>query len=318
LNLLKASTREESELARALSGPLDDALSLHFSAGTRHELVIDAVSLRTPIHVLMESLYESVRAALDEELSACRVEDTEPAEFALPTAVELVGRMAAALELDPPALWVRAADGQQVLFERLAGGGEWVVDRGLFQGTPQRDLRFHLARALEMGRGASSLLIALGDDEAAALFVAAMAIGLGDAGADYAEASGVDPDAIGQRAEFLVETLSEDELEALAHLAPAVQAQGPGAFALWSASVRRRANRVGFVLCGDLARALVCGQRYDAQVATMRVSGPETFRGLLDASEAARDVFAYAFGSAFHGLLRTLPTDDRADVTEAP
>ena len=318
LNLLKASTREESELARALSGPLDDALSLHFSAGTRHELVIDAVSLRTPIHVLMESLYESVRAALDEELSACRVEDTEPAEFALPTAVELVGRMAAALELDPPALWVRAADGQQVLVERLAGGGEWVVDRGLFQGTPQRDLRFHLARALEMGRGASSLLIALGDDEAAALFVAAMAIGLGDAGADYAEASGVEPDAIGQRAEFLVETLSEDELEALAHLAPAVQAQGPGAFALWAASVRRRANRVGFVLCGDLARALVCGQRYDAQVATMRVSGPETFRGLLDASEAARDVFAYAFGSAFHGLLRTLPTDDRADVTEAP
>jgi hypothetical protein len=100
---------------------------------------------------------------------------------------------------------VRAADGHQVLVERLTGGGEWVVDRGLFQGTPQRDLRFHLARALEMGRGASSLLVALGDDETAALFVAAMAIGLGAAGADYAEASGVDPEAIGQRAEFLVD-----------------------------------------------------------------------------------------------------------------
>ena len=318
LNLLKQSTREESELARALSGPLDDSVALRFDAATRQDLVYELSLMRSPTHHLMEALYEALRGPLDAELSACRVEDTEPAEFVIPSAVELVERMAHAIDVPSPRIWLRAADGHQVLVEGIAAGGEWVVDRGLFQGTPQRDLRFFIGRALELGRGASALLAALGERETAALFVAAMAIGLGEAGGDYAVESGVDPEDIGRRADFLVETLDEEQLAALTRFALPVRSLGSEAFARWATGARCRANRMGFLLCGDLARALACAQQLEPEVSSLRVSGPESFRGLLAGSSVVTDLFSYAFGPAFHALLRTLPTDDHADVTDPP
>ena len=68
----------------------------------------------------------------------------------------------------------------------------------------------------------------------------------------------------------------------------------------------------------DLARALACAQQLEPEVSSLRVSGPESFRGLLAGSSVVTDLFSYAFGPAFHALLRTLPTDDHADVTDPP
>lgn len=303
LNLIREATREEAELARSLGGPLDDRQGLVLDAVTRGELIAEP-EWKNATAVFLRTLWAAVGEPLDALLSG-QVEPVEPAQTQAPHVVELVAGLCDALEMPRCPLWVRAAPTQRVEAMQLFPL-ELVVDAGLLQGTNPRDLRFQFARALEGMRDHHLLLNGLGWEDARALFAAAMAVGLGDDGPEYAIRTGAEAERIEFWADFLVENLDASVIDALSACAGPVSAIGPRAFELWSQATRKLANRTAFVLTGDLGRAVALLQREDEAVRTLRVKGADGFVALMEANAEVADVYRYAFGTRFHALLGAL------------
>jgi tetratricopeptide (TPR) repeat protein len=308
LNLIREATREEAELARSLGGPLDDRPGLVLDAVTRGELIAEP-EWKNATAVFLRVLWAAVAEPLDALLSG-QAEPVEPAETHAPQVIDLVWGLCDALELPRCRVWIRPATTTRLEAMQLLPL-ELVVDAGLVQGTNPRDLRFQFARALEGMRDHHLLLSGLGWEDARALFAAAMAIGLGDDGAEYAIRTGAEAERIEFWAEFLVENLDEAAHAALGRAAGPVAALGPRAFELWSTATRRLANRTAFVLSGDLGRAVALLQREGETTKTLRVKGSEGFVALMEANAEIADVYRFAFSARFHALLGALPGETR-------
>ena len=308
LVLLRQATREETELCRAMGGPLDERPGLVLDQATRIDLINES-SWSTPAAMLLKVLYETLSEAIDHHQGALRLDPDEMAAHPPPNLLGLVEGLCQSLELPTPVVHVRPVDERRIVVDRLHPM-ELVVDRGLAVGTPPRDQRFLMARVLEGSRGAGALAFGLSPDDGRALFAAAMALGLGDDGAEFALETGADPELISTWADFLVEHLDEAELEALSAYAFPVRVQGPSAFDQWLIDTRCRANRVAFVLSGDLSRSLTIIMRDTPELTTSRISGPEGFRGLLSRSAELTDLHNFVFGTKFHALLGALPESD--------
>jgi hypothetical protein len=182
---------------------------------------------------------------------------------------------------------------------------ELVAGGGLAHGLAEAERRFLLGRAIELTRGPAVLAAFVPADEARAFFGAAVALALPDEGAAWAIDAGADPERLGFWAEFLIERLDGAQLDALVQLAGPVIASGPRAFDDWADAIRRTANRVGYVLAGDLAKAIALLQREDEAVRGLRVAGPEAFGELLEKSPAIADLYRFAFGGPCHELMRS-------------
>jgi hypothetical protein len=304
LALVKQATREEAELARALAGPLDEPGGLVLDATRRTELIADA-ACRQPTGLLMRALHEWVAPHLDPLFGASREAPGEPASVLHPPLAEAVESLCGVLELTRRKLWLSHTDDRTLSLARL-DPPELVAGGGLAHGLAEPERRFLVARALELTRGPAVFAAYLPIDEARALFGAALALALPDEGPELALAAGADVDRVTAWAEFLIDRLDGAQIDALAQLAGPVVASGPRAFDDWAAGVRRTADRVGFILSGDLARAIALLQREDEAVRSLRVGGPEAFRELVERSAAAGDLYRYAFGGAFHELLKAI------------
>ena len=308
LNVVREATREEAELARSLGGPLDDRPHLVLDAVTRGELIAEP-EWKNATAVFLRALWGSIAEPLDALLSG-QTEPIEPAETQSPHVVELVWSLCDALEMPRCRVWVRPGPTQRLEAMQLLPL-ELVVDAGLVQGSNPRDLRFQFARALEGMRDHHLLLNGMSREDARALFAAAMALGLGDAGAEYAIRTGAEAERIEFWADFLIEHLDAAALDALATYAAPVAAIGPRAFELWAAATRKLANRTAFVLSGDFGRAVALLQREDDAARDLRIKGAEGFVALMEANPEIADVYRYAFSPRFHALLGALPGESR-------
>ena len=303
LNLMRQATREETELSRTLGGPLDDRAGMVLDRTTRLDLVAEP-EWKTPAALFLRALWDLIQEPLDVLLSG-QTDEVAPAEDTNPRLVEQVWALCDALELPRYRVWIRQSEERRIESMQLAPV-ELVLDAGLLAGTNPRDLQFILARAIELTRGSNLLRSALGPDDGRALFAAAMAIALGEEGAEYAIRTGADSERIGFWADFLVENVDHDALDGLASYAGPVAVQGPRAFEGWSQATERMANRVAFVLSGDFARAVGQIQREDEALRNLRINGPEGFRALMEQGPAVADVYRFAFGQRFHALLDAL------------
>lgn len=304
LNLIRQATREESELARSLGGPLEDRPHLVLDTVTRGELLAEP-EWKNATANLLRALWARIDAPLDALLSG-QTEPVEPADQQYPHVLEMIWGVCDALEMPRCPVWVRRSDETRIEAMQLSPL-ELVVDQGLVQGHNPRDLRFQFARALEGLRDHHLLLNGMPWEDARALFAAAMALGLGDDGAEFAIRTGAEGERIEFWADFLVENLDEDALAQLVSFAAPVGVQGPRAFETWASATRRLANRVAFVLSGDFARAITLLQREDETLRGIRLNGPEGFRALMEASPEVADLYRYAFSTRFHALLGALP-----------
>ncbi len=305
LALVKSASRSETERARSLTAAPADASPgqvplPELSGAAREELVADA-GLRQPIGRLMEALHALVADELDELFRAARAQAGEPADVVHPPLVELGDALARVLDVPARRLWLTTADDRSVSLARLhppelvAGG---ALAHGLF--APER--RFLLARALELTRGPHVYAAYVPQGESAALFAAAMALALPAQGPEYALSTAADPERIEYWAEFLHSRADEAAVSTLAQYARPVLASGPGAFAEWALAVRRTANRIGFVMSGDLARSIALLQREDPAAQGRRISGPAAFRELVATSEPVGDLYRFAFGPSYLDL----------------
>ncbi len=304
LVMLKQSTREEAELARAQSGPFDAPSASAPDATQRAELVADP-SLRQPAGLLARTLHEWVGAHLAPLFGVSRDVPGEPAAVLHPPLAEAADELARALDLGRRKLWLSHTDDRTISLARL-DPPELVAGGGLAHGLAEAERRFLLARAIELTRGPAVLAAFVPAEEARAFFGAAVALALPDEGATWAIDAGADPERLGFWAEFLIERLDGAQLDALVQLAGPVIASGPRAFDDWADAVRRTANRVGFVLSGDLARAIALLQREEEAVRGLRVAGPEAFAELLEKSPAIADLYRFAFGGPCHELMRSV------------
>ncbi|MCA9542225.1 MAG: hypothetical protein KC620_25185, partial [Myxococcales bacterium] len=166
--------------------------------------------------------------------------------------------------------------------------------------------RFVLARALELTRGPAVNAAYVPAEGARALFAAAVALVLPDGGAEFALASGADPDRVAFWAEFFLAHLTEKQLDTVVQFAGPVVVTGAKAFAAWAEGTLNTARRVALVMTGDLAAALNLLRDEDPALADRRVTGPKALRALLERAPALADLYDYAFSGRYHALLRAL------------
>ena len=304
LHLIRQATREESELARSFGGPLEDRPHLLLDAASRAELLSEP-EWNNPTAALLRSLWGWIGPPLDGLLSG-QTEPVEPADQQYPHVLEMIWSLCDALEMPRCQVWVRRSEDTRIEPMQLLPL-ELLVDQGLIHGTNPRDLRFQFARALEGLRDHHLLLSGMPWEDARALFAAAMALGLGDSGAEFAIRTGAESDRVQFWSDFLVESLDATALASLATYAAPVGLQGPRVFEVWASTTRRLANRVAFVLSGDFARAVALLQREDKSLQSVRLNGPDGFRALMEASGEVADLYRYAFSARFHALLGALP-----------
>jgi tetratricopeptide (TPR) repeat protein len=201
----------------------------------------------------------------------------------------------------PPRRWVlQPGSGWSVRAVRFAPL-TLAVEAGVLDLPPERR-RFVLARALEYTRGPARLVGHAPVGEARAIFAAALALALGQEGADYADEIGADPERIDVWGARLLEWLPDGRIDALMRFAQPVLASGETGFDDWASAVDVVAHRVGMVMAGDLRLVI---EHIDAEQNARRLVGLDdsgAWRSLFKRLPRVGDLYAYAFGPRYDEL----------------
>ncbi|MEZ4467281.1 MAG: hypothetical protein R3F43_23250 [bacterium] len=221
-----------------------------------------------------------------------------------PTLAEDFVRVRASLGLQATRLWV--VDGDRPPGIWRVHPVEIIAGRAWLSGPP-RERIFRLARTLELGRGPAILAAYAPEDEARALFGAAIVLALGEDGMSFAREVGAQPALVSGWVEFLGSRLDQGRRDALERFVGAVVATGPASFHVWAGAVRQAACRVGHVLSGDLAAALAAlRDEAPGGLRAPRRDGQEDLRALFDRAPLIAELHGYVFGEELLALRRLL------------
>ncbi|MFN3199845.1 MAG: hypothetical protein ACE366_15715 [Bradymonadia bacterium] len=300
LDFVGALDAEERDLLQQLRGPLDPDHPIEITQGDWVNLVCEP-GMKSPVGEMLTRLHSLLGPAVSELFSAPEEASGSPAASIHPPLVDRVEKMCAAMSL--PEREVRIAEGHPptVTLSALHPPTLMVGD-GLLGELDHPGRIFMLARSLELTRGAAVYAAFIPATESLAMLVAALNMALeGDLGDDFIDQ--VQPARLEFWDIFLTDRLTGEQRRALAPLARQVAALGPMGFQDWSGSVRRTANRMGWLMSGDLAATMQVLASESRTLDLEDTGGTDVLRRLLDRAPAITDVYWYVFGNPLHELL---------------
>ena len=300
LSFIGEASEAERAQARQLEGPLSPVIPLQITAGDWANLVRDP-GARGPVADLLALLHERLAPEIGALFNAPEEASGTPAEAVHPPLVERIEVMCEALGLPPRP--VRIAEGQAPTVSLSAlHPPTMLVGDGILGELDRPERQFMLARSLELTRQAAVFAAFIPATETVALMAACLSIALEGAhpGALMEQAA---PERVEFWDGFLVDRLSQEDWQAMAPLARQVAGLGGRAFLDWSGGVRRTANRVGWLMCGDLAAAMSVLAAETRGLDLSQAQGEKGLRRLLDHAPAINDLFWYVFGNPAHELM---------------
>lgn len=307
LDLLRVSTPEEQVERSTLAEAAPVVPAVHLAG--RLERILPGTVGREPAGVLLAELFASVGRDFDALFGGAPAGDPPGARLAeddLSHAEEII-QVRAALGLSAVRVWLAPDDRPPGLWR--VQPVELVMGRQWLQGSQRRRV-FKLARALELCRGPALLAVYAPEDEVRALFGAALVSVLGDDGLSFAREVGAAPALIPSWSKFLSERLTSAERTVLERRVAAVVAAGPTSFHHWTDAVRLGAQRMGYVMSGDLGLAIEV-LREEAPGLRARREGADDLRTLLDRAPAIADLHGYVFGDDLLALRKLCLTPSR-------
>jgi len=281
---------EEQEEADRIQGLSLDQMLLDNNRRTEW---IAGSEWRMSAGTLLKNIHEWIAPELDSWMPPSEL-DAEPADLIDPPLAEMAEQLCRLLELPPRRIWLRSTSDPRLGLRRIHPP-EFIAGGGLSQGLSPASRRFHLGRALELSRGAAIFASLLSLDSSRALFAAAVNLALPQQGLDFGAAMGIDEEALIAWTQLLNISLPPKHVESLARAAGPVIAAGPKSFEEWAQLSRMSANRVGFILSGDLVESIAAMGAHP--------ESPEYFRARLKENPALEDLYLYAFSDRFRGLL---------------
>jgi tetratricopeptide (TPR) repeat protein len=305
LVLLGEATRDEVAFLRAHPAPdlkPDDPYAAALDDQDRHDHV--ALPEATRMAEIFSCLWEGTPGLIGQRLEDFGV---SPRDKVSPMSDldlgKIYGQVAKALANKKTALYVKSEGGADDVTIVVQAPPALVVGAGMSTDAPAAEVRFQIARGIELSRPEYILAAGVRPKQFASLFASVLKA----FHPRHARRRAVAGDAAAEQAAKLKKNVP---YKVSKHLVELFQALGSASWSSvrWRAVVHQVGNRVGLVLCGDLATAAAIVARDSGVASNGKGLDPEALRQLAQTHEPLRELLRFAVSENYFLLREKLGT----------
>jgi tetratricopeptide (TPR) repeat protein len=304
LALLGEATRDELAFLRAHPAPElkpDDPYAATLDDHDRREQI--ALPEATRMAEIFSCLWEGTPGLIGQHLEDFGVSSRDKVSPMSDLDLgKIYGQVAKALGNKKTALYVKGEGGADEVTIVVQAPPALVVGAGLSNGAPAAEVRFQLARGIELSRPEYILAAGVRPKQFASLFASVLKA----FHPRHARRRAVAGDAAAEQAAKLKKNVPYKVSKQLVEL---FQALGSASWSSvrWRAVVHQVGNRVGLTMCGDLAIAAAIVVR-ESGTADAKALDPEALRQLAQTHEPLRELLRFAVSESYFLLREKLGT----------